>query len=338
MQRAALAPDMFQGHVSLEITDTYITPWRLQYDRLPFFWDAGFIERAGVPSGVRIRISTDSRNITLHTQPDTINRTYDLVINNNYVATCTQNAGQETVRFADIDSNSNIVEIYLPNPNSASPLRLTGIEIDDDATITAEPDRRLRWVHYGSSISQCVEAHSPSRTWPAVVARKLNLNLTSLGYGGQCHMDPMVARMIRDLPVDIISLKLGINICGAASLNLRTFGPAAIGSIATIRDKHPNTPLLVISPIYSPGREHNTNIVDMNLAMMRDQLNKVVTAFQDAGDRNIHYFDGLALLDPKEADIYMPDHLHPDGDGYELLADRMIEQVFSTLDIPKPSS
>ena len=33
-------------------------------------------------------------------------------------------------------------------------------------------------------------------------ARTHNLDLTCLGYGGQCHLDPIVASMIRDLPAD----------------------------------------------------------------------------------------------------------------------------------------
>ena len=56
-----------------------------------------------------------------------------------------------------------------------------------------------------------------------VVARDQNFNLTCLGYGGQCHLDSMVARMIRDLPANFISMCLGINIQGASSLGPRAF-------------------------------------------------------------------------------------------------------------------
>jgi hypothetical protein len=55
-----------------------------------------------------------------------------------------------------------------------------------------------------------------------------------------------VARMIRDEPADIISLKLGINLHNMTSATHRTFAPMALGFIQTIREGHPITPILII--------------------------------------------------------------------------------------------
>ena len=65
----------------------------------------------------------------------------------------------------------------------------------------------------------------------------------------------MIARMIRDLPADFLSMKVGINIQGGNTLNERTFRAAIIGFVQIVREKHPDTPFAVISPIYSPPRE-----------------------------------------------------------------------------------
>ncbi|MEV7468866.1 hypothetical protein AB0O20_20510 [Streptomyces kronopolitis] len=66
-------------------------------------------------------------------------------------------------------------------------------------------------------------------------------------------LDPYVARTIRDMPADLISLKVGINIVALATFRLRTFGPAVHGFLDTVRDGHPDTPLLLMSPVSSPA-------------------------------------------------------------------------------------
>jgi hypothetical protein len=122
-----------------------------------------------------------------------------------------------------------------------------------DAPIEPAPETRPLWIHHGSSISQCDAASSPTRTWPAIAARLGGFDLLNLGFGGQCcHLDPFVARTIRDLPAAFISLKIGVNITQADSLKFRTFGPTLHGFLDTIRDGHPNTPILLVSPIVCP--------------------------------------------------------------------------------------
>jgi hypothetical protein len=58
------------------------------------------------------------------------------------------------------------------------------------------------------------------------VTRARGWDLTCLGYGGQRHLDPLIACTIRDRYADLISMCVGINIYGQGSLNVRTFLPA----------------------------------------------------------------------------------------------------------------
>ena len=137
-----------------------------------------------------------------------------------------------------------------------------------------------------------------------------------MGLGGQCHLDSMVARLIRDREVDLLTMKLGINVMGAASLSPRTFRGAVIGFTQIIREKHPTIPIGIISPIISPPREATPNAVGFTLEMMRDELIDVVDRIrQVTGDEKIYYFNGLALFGEELVDDYLPDDLHPNGDG-----------------------
>src|SRR5690625_5496041 len=104
---------------------------------------------------------------------------------------------------------------------------------------------------------------------------RLNLDLTCLGFSANCHMEPMLSRMIRDLPADFISLCIGINIMGGSTLSKRTFAPAFIGFIQTIREKHPTTPRAIMSPVYCKEREEKENKVGLNLVIMRAEITRL---------------------------------------------------------------
>ena len=60
-----------------------------------------------------------------------------------------------------------------------------------------------------------------------------HLELTNVALAGQCQLDPFMGRVIRDAPADVISLKIGINLVSAASMNEGTFAPAVHGLAIT---------------------------------------------------------------------------------------------------------
>merc|ERR1719478_2002044 len=123
-------------------------------------------------------------------------------------------------------------------------------------------------------------------------------------------MDESLARLIRDTPADLITLKLGINVHNMGSHGGRSFGQAVLGNLLTIREKHPKTPLLLVSPIFGAWREEQThspspmvpdtkNPTDarfLNLKQMRTELKRIVELLRKRGDEQISYLDGLELF------------------------------------------
>ena len=196
---------------------------------------------------------------------------------------------------------------------------------------------RPRWIHYGSSISQCTDTSNPIDAWPAAASRELDLDLVSMGLAGSCMLDPYVARAIRDTPADVITLKIGINIVGADAFAARSLSPAIHGFIDTIRDGHPDTPIVVISPIfcgiheftpgptvkgpdgtYTAAGTGNLTLSDIRLAL--DQ----VVADRVTQDPALFRLDGRRLLGESDSS-HLYDSVHPDTDGYRAMARRFSE-------------
>jgi len=139
------------------------------------------------------------------------------------------------------DGSVRRVVVWLPH-NAAVEL----LDIQADAAVEPGPRSGPRWVHYGSSISHCLEAETPLGVWPTIVARATDLDLHNLGLAGNALLDGFAARTIRDLQADLITVKVGINVVNFGGFRRRTFFPAVHGFLDTIREAHPNTPIVVI--------------------------------------------------------------------------------------------
>ncbi|HAI14492.1 MAG TPA: GDSL family lipase, partial [Phycisphaerales bacterium] len=132
-------------------------------------------------------------------------------------------------------------------------------------------------------------------------------------------------------PTDLISTCVGINIYGGSTFNDRTFIPHVIGMIKTLREGHPLTPLMVVSPISSPPRESEKNAVGMTLNDYRQQVKQTVQLVQQHdNDQHLFYHDGIQLFGSDLAH-HMPDLLHPNGDGIHVLAKNYAKQIMPTL-------
>ncbi len=217
-----------------------------------------------------------------------------------------------------LPAGEKTLDLWLPQTATVS---ITGLAIDEDATIIPYTDDRPRILFHGSSITHCMEAEGASAGWPAVAAGLADLDHQNLGWGGSCLLSGQAARIIRDARAEAIVLKLGINVHTDGMLKERTFRDSAHAMISIIREKHARTPILVVSPIYSPGREEQGSSGGLPLVRMRQLLREVVAARVEAGDGDIDYMDGLLLFGPADAHL-LPDDLHPNTEGYRLMGER----------------
>jgi GDSL-like Lipase/Acylhydrolase family len=323
------------------------------------------------PSGVRLVFRTAARRLELDVRavrtvmsgrPVPPGGLYDVVVDGECVAqgtasghglleldpltrtTKSRRGPASTVVFPMLAAGEKDVEIWLP---FAEITWLLALRSELPITATSESSPRRRWVHHGSSISHGAGAPAPTGTWPVVAARRGGWDLVNLGFSGNAVLDPFTARAIRDQPADLITLKLGINVVNLDCFRLRSFVPAVHGFLDTIREGHPGTPILVISPIVCPlvedcpgptsidpasppaaplfqtdGRREEVADGKLSLTVVRQVLAEVV-ARRRIGDANLGYLDGRDLFGPGDLETMpLPDLLHPGPSGHRAIGAR----------------
>ncbi len=315
----------FEGSVSIEYGKEWVSPWRIPFQKENMYPNLLGETIARCPSGVRIAFTTNSKNIELEFCKITEPMRVDVMYEDKSHVTYELNSDNPVMRLPEQNGDMKKFEFWL---DPRMQVFFKELRIDENALIKKTYDTRRRWVHYGSSISHSVRAHSPSQIWTAIVANELDLHLTNFGFNGNCLLEPMTAKMIRDTKADFITLKLGVN-CLDGNLNTNSFPICAIGLIDTIREKQPNVPIVVISPIICTMRDREAGArcpSGYTIAEMRDDLKKVVTVLREYGDNNLYYFSGLDIYNEEHL-CYLPDGLHPDGDGQQIFANQFINNI-----------
>ncbi|WP_172385504.1 GDSL-type esterase/lipase family protein [Streptomyces sp. MNP-20] len=374
-----LTAGLLRGALDLERTAHGLLPHRLPARARAQCADGQLAMAESQPSGVRVAFRSRATVVELDAlptkrvyvgappRPDGV---YDLLVDGDLVGreslaegntlTIDMAAGSAetrpgpagTLRFAGLPDRDKDIEIWLPHNETTELVALRA-----DAPVAPLPERgRKVWLHHGSSISHGSDAASPTTTWPALAAARGGVELINLGLGGSALLDPFTARALRDTPADLISVKLGINVVNTDLMRLRAFGPAVHGFLDTIREGHPDAPLLVVSPILCPihedtpgpsapdfsgigeGRLRFVAAGDpaeraagkLTLTVIRDELSRIVRE-RSAEDPHLSYLDGRALYGEADAArLPLPDNLHPDAATHRHMAQRFAALAFAS--------
>lgn len=370
-----ITPDLVRGAMDLEPTAHGVLPHRLPARARRQIPDEQLAMAEAQPSGVRLALATAATTIELDVLPTKMayrgapprpDGIYDLLVDGRLVGRATAAGGNlrtmdmgtgevvveageaATIRFEGLAAEMKDVEIWLPHNETTELVALRA-----DAPVAPTPDRgRPVWLHHGSSISHGSNAESPSTTWPALAAARGGVELVNLGFGGSALLDPFTARTLRDTPADLISVKIGINLVNTDVMRLRAFGPAVHGFLDTMREGHPTTPLLVVSPILCPIHEETPGPAAPDLAglasgrlgfvatgdpadrtrltlrVIRDELSRIVEE-RSVEDPHLALLDGRELYGEADvAELPLPDEIHPDAATHRLMGERFAQRAF----------
>lgn len=368
----------FKGVLELERTGNGVLPHRLPARARVQANDPQLSMAEAQPSGVRLAFRTSASALELDTlrsrstysglppRPDGV---IELVVNGQVLGSSVTSGGNAvtidmatgaadrvvgpacTSRFVDLPEGIKDIELWLPHNETTELIALR----TNAAVEPTPPAGRPGWLHHGSSISHGSNATRPTTIWPVVAGRLGGADLTNLGFGGSALLDQFTARAIRDTPAELISLKIGINLVNLDLMRLRAFGPAVHGFLDTIRDGHPKTPLLVVSPIHCPIHEETPGpgafdpealtagelrfratgdpseraAGKLTLGLIREELERIVCQ-RSLDDANLYYLDGRELYGEQDSiELPLPDALHPDAATHQLMGERFARLAFA---------
>lgn len=373
MNDVTITPELVRGVAEIETTPRGVALHRLPRWVRQQFPDPQLMAMEAQPSGARIAFRTTARNVQLVTHPTrtaytgldrprgrldvyadgvlvvsdelTGGDTYEIDLR---TGSASSSSGEPHTLTFILPGTDSLVEIWLPHNESIEIVSLRA-----DAPVLPDARPRPLWVHHGSSISQGSNAVAPSEIWPAFAARAADVDLQNLGFGGSAMVDPFIARMIRDNLADTISVKLGINVVNLDAMHLRSFVPAIHGFLDTIRDAHPSTPLVLISPLFAgihedtpgPGAIDPASLARGEVRFIatgnpddatrgRPTLRTIRTALHEVFERrtddpNLHFLDGTELYGEGDTEaLPLLDGLHPTAEAHRLIGERFVERVW----------
>ncbi|MDX3502167.1 SGNH/GDSL hydrolase family protein [Streptomyces sp. ATCC51928] len=309
-------------------------PLRMPVDRLATAMSANFSRLARTTAGVRFAVRTDASELELENDPG--GSPLDVRVDGVLAHRWTGGPGRHRIAFPlpGAGGGPAEVEVWLPH---LSVTRIAAVTLRGHRQLLAAERTGRRLLVHGSSLTHCMYAAGPSESWPALVAAGRGWRLRNLGFAGEAYLDPLVARIIRDTPADLITLELGINAHIRGAFTARSWGAAVCGFLETIRDGHPHTPVVVLTPLSSPERERAVNSAGLTLEDTRSLAAEAVRVLQRLGDRALHLLDGSAIAPVADAGRLYADGLHPTAAGEYVLADRIGAELANIPPAPEPA-
>ena len=293
--------------------------WRMpvkDMDSLP----KGVQGRAKCPSGGRIVMKCTTTKLAL--QAVAVNggglRKFDAYVNGQPCKpVVAEKTGSETelVLFKDLDNQEKEIVIYLPHLQD---VLVKAIGVDQETRFSA-PDHRyarpLPVVFYGSSVCQGSGAVSPAQTYEAILCRELNLDFINLGFGGAGKAESNVVALVNSIPACCYAFDLGKSY-GAQDAT------AFKAMLRTIRQSHPDVPIIVMTPITSVKEVKEPSYSERSIhtrTVMRDPANELIKA----GDTKVILVEGEDLIGFKEHAALSKDGVHPSDEGYGIIAEKL---------------
>ena len=288
------------------------------------------------PSGGRIRFRTDSTRIAIRVEypsPPNMSNMHafgqtgiDVYIDGAYRSTAiapkdaAKGKTVEHVYFEGLPKQNREITLYLP---LYKPAIVIAIGLDDDAK-TAAPLRFANLkpvVFYGTSITQGGCASRSGLSYQAILARQLNIDFVNLGFSGNGRGEPAVASMTAEIDASLFVLDFSQN-----NSTIESLSEAYEPFLKTVRDKHPRTPIVAITPIAS-----STN--SPRFAEYRQHIREVINRHITNGDKLLTLVEGYSLLGPSQLDGLV-DGVHPNDLGFQWMADGLAPVIADKLTLP----
>jgi lysophospholipase L1-like esterase len=275
---------------------------------------------ASLPVGVRLEFEGDAASVAIKYRTETddfgyrgdgAGRTFALWRDGQLVDEQKAELGEGTVHLSAGSGSGGSGSggraiVYLPEGMKPT---ITEI-IATGGDIVPAPAQPV-WVAYGDSVAEGWIASGPSGAWPAIAGRTEGLDVRNLGYAGSARGEIVSAEQIATLPADVISISHGTNCWTRIPFSAGMMYETTVAFLEAVRQGHPSTPIVVISPVIRPDAEETPNRFGATLQDLRAAMERAVTECRD-----VSLIPGRPLLAAEN----LGDGIHPDDEGHRRLA------------------
>ncbi len=297
--------------------------WRLpksSKEKIPKrVWD-----RAVAPDGGRIYFASDTSRLSIRVEGEK-KCFFDAYVYGEYAGSAQATTKDQTdlTLFENKKHALKQIVIYLPNNHQT---RVIAVAVDAGAKIESPSAFAMKRpiVCYGSSVLQGSGAAHPAKTYPAILARRLNCDFVNLGFGGAGKAEPEVVGLVNSLDACCYIFDLG------KSYGDQTVDPYA-RMIEAVRATHPDVPIFCVTPIYST-KEPDEPAYREKSERLRTLMRQAGNDRRKAGDKNTFVVEGLDLFNLADKEFFH-DSQHPNDEGNELIAKRLATVVKKILPI-----
>jgi lysophospholipase L1-like esterase len=276
---------------------------------------------ATLPVTVRLELVGDAEavEITYTTATDDFGyrgpgagRTFAMYADDELVAEEPAALGEGRVRLALGGRAAERVIVYLPEGMKPT---VDAVAAVGGAISPAAP--QPRWLCYGDSIAEGWIASGPAGAWPAIAGRRFGLDVVNLGYAGAARGEIVSAEHVASVPADVISISHGTNCWTRIPHSIDQMRANTAAFLDVVRQGHPDTPIVVASPVLRPDAEATPNRLGATLVDLRRAIEEATQARIDAGDTRVTLVSGDGVLDA----AHLPDGIHPGDEGHVILAE-----------------
>ena len=280
-------------------------------------------------SGIRIAFTTDAKELTLGIETDKgSSRTFFAVelfedgersgVLRNYedgrsFADLRDNCSHGTFEQTfSLKEGTKIVELYLP---WSAVTTVTNLELTD-ATFANPIERNAVLLMYGDSITQGYDAYLPSQSYSNRLADTLGMQVVNKAIGGEVFFPPL-AECEPTLAPDLITVAYGTN--DFSKSTWEDFQADSRAFFEALAERHPETPILAITPIWRADWESERAIPSFHA--VEEHLRAVAEEIP-----NMSIVPGFRLV-PQDTDLFSDRRLHPNDEGFAYYADNLARLI-----------
>ena len=276
-------------------------------------------------AGGRVRFKTDSPYVAIfveyeyaHKMPHfaiTGSAGFDLYEGNRYIKTFEPPFDVETEfeRVIELgESEKRELTINFPLYSNVKELYI-GLKEGSIIEEASPYENEKPVVYYGSSITQGGCASRPGMSYQAIVSRELGWDYINLGFSGSARGEDEIIDYIKKLDMSLFVLDYDYNAKTVKDLEV-----THEKMFKAVRENHPDIPVIMMSrpKIYLTEAEVKRRAI----------VEKTYTNARAAGDENVYFLDGKALmaLCGNEGTV---DSTHPTDFGFASMAKALIDLI-----------